>query len=115
MCQRRPSRRVCGQLYVLDGYSGDGEGGRTSPSLLLWLGVSYLYLQLPVLPACGGHAPQPFAFITRSDRAGLTLLLCARWPHSLIWLCHAHPLSDEEPVGLPGLCLFQLHDQVEDL
>ena len=115
MCQRCPSGCICGQLYVLDGHSGDGEGGRTPPGLLLRLGVPHLYLQLPVLPACGGHAPQPPAFLTRSGRTGLTLLLRARRPHCLLRLCHAAPLSDEEPVGLPGLRLLQLHDQAEGL
>lgn len=65
--------------------------------------------------ACGGHAPQPPAFLPRSSPAGFTLLLCARWPHCLLRLCYAHPLSDEELVGLAGLHLLQLYDQVEGL
>lgn len=112
---RPPGRRLRGQLHVLDGYSGDGEGGGTPRRLLLGLGVPRLHLQLPVLPARGGHAPEPPALLARRGAARLPLLLRARGPGRVLRLRHTRPLPDEEPVGLPGLRLFQLHDQAEGL
>lgn len=106
MCQRRPGGCVCRQLHVLDGYSGDGEGGGTSPGLLLRLGFSHLHLQLCVLPSCGGHAQHAPSVLTGRGITGLTLLFCTHWSYCPLWFCHTYPLPDEEPVGLSGLCLF---------
>lgn len=109
------SRCLRGQLYVLDGHRGDGEGGGPSTGLLLQLGVSHLYPQLPVVPACGGDTSQPTALHTGSSSTGLSLFRRACWPGHLLWLCHSSPVSAEEPVGLHGLRLLQLHDQNEGL